>query len=413
MFYLYFALPLQKNEAMSKKQQLYILPAFFIILYMMFLNTSFAAHIISEFKINYHNSLDYQQHTDTVPENRPDTILPVQEEIAVQEIDTLVSDTIAPVTDTILPDVGSELTSDYDTIQPDAQPAPLPPPVAQPVQPVKTETYRITFDRNKAYWVEWDSLLIANEDQIVTRVFSARENFGSHSLEPSSSLPQPVNLSKSPSKDFLTLWIILSLILIGLTRYLFPLRFKENFLASFTGRYFNQLDREGGFMNNWASFFLFLNFLVVFSLLIYLSMVKWGNYSIVDNTPFVLIISYILFAIALFYLFKYLLVFFIAWVFKTKTATESYFLNILLINQSTGIILLPVLVLSIYNPGLNLMLPSWILLILVSLFKIIRGAYLGYKTLDFSVYYLILYLCAIEFAPLILIIKIAQVSLTS
>lgn len=404
---------MQKIEAMSKKQQLYILPAFFIILFMMFLNTSFAAQIISGLETTDQNSLDYQQHTDTVPENLPDTLLPAQTPGAVQEIDTLISDTIAPVTDTIIPDVEPELTSDPDTIPPDTLPAPTPPPVAQPIQPLRTETYPSTFNRNKAYWVEWDSLLISSENQVISRVFSARENFGSHSLEPLSSSHQPVYISKSPSKDFLTLWIILSLIMIGITRYLFPLRFKENFLASFTGRYFNQLDREGGLMNNWASFFLFLNFLIVFSLLIYLSIEKWSNYAIVDNTPFVLIISYILVAIALFYLIKYLLVFFIAWVFKTKTATESYFLNILLINQSTGIILLPVLVLSIYNPGLNLMLPSWILLIIVSLFKIIRGAYLGYKTLDFSVYYLILYLCAIEFAPLILIIKFVQVSLTS
>jgi hypothetical protein len=398
---------------MIKKQRLYMLPGFFIILHMMFLNTSFAVEILSGFKTDYHNSLDYQQHTDTVPENLPDTILPVQTENTVQEVDTLISDTIAPVTDTITTDVGSELFSDPDTIQPDTLPAPLPPTVAQPVRPVKTETYRITFDRDKASWVEWDSLLIANEDQVITRIFSARENFGSHSLEPSSSQPEPEHIFKSPSKDLLTLWIILSVILIGITRYLFPLRFKENFLASFTGRYFNQLDREGGLMNNWASFFLFLNYLLVFSLLIYLSMEKWGNYAIVDNTPFMLIISYILVAITAFYLIKYLLVFFIAWVFKTKTATESYFLNILLTNQSTGIILLPVLVISIYNPGLSLLVPAWILLILVSLFKIIRGAYLGYKTLDFSVYYLILYLCAIEFAPLILIIKLTQVTLTS
>ena len=166
-------------------------------------------------------------------------------------------------------------------------------------------------------------------------------------------------------------------------------------------------------MNNWASFFLFLNFLLVFSLLIYLSLENWGYYKILEDFPLMLSLSYILLAITAFYMIKYILVFFVAWIFKTQAATESYFLNILLINQTTGIILLPILVISVYNPTLNLILSVWILLILFSLFKIIRGAYLGYKTLDFSVYYLILYLCAIEFAPLILIIKLTRNTLTA
>jgi hypothetical protein len=413
MFYLLFALPLQKTKAMSKKQRLHILSAFFIILHMMFLNATLAAEINSGFDPNDHISLYNQQQTDTVPESLPDTLIPVQTQNAVQQRDTLIPDTIVPVTDTIATDVDPEPIVDPDTIQVETLPAPSPPPVAQPVQPVRTETHRTTFDRNKAYWVEWDSLLLVHDNQVISRVFSAREHFGTHSLKLTSNQPEPIYISRSPSKDLLTLWIILSLILIGITRYLFPLRFKENFLASFTGRYFNQLDREGGLMNNWASFFLFLNFLLVFSLLIYLSMEKWGTIPAIENTPFVLIISYILIAITTFYLIKYIIVFFIAWVFKTKPAAESYFLNILLINQTTGIILLPVLVISIYNPGLNLIIPAWILLILINLFKMLRGAYLGYKTLDFSAYYLILYLCAIEFAPLILILKFTKVALSS
>jgi len=404
---------LQKTEAMSKKQRLYILPAFIIILQMMFLNTSFTNEMFSGFEITEYTSPAYHHFADTMPESLPDTILPLEINNSPRETDTIIHETISTATDTLITDVEPEFTSEPDTIEPYTQPATSPPAVSQPVQPVRTQTYRSTFDRSKAYWVEWDSLLIASEDQVISRVISAREHFGSHSLEPSSSQSEPEYISKSPSKDLLTLWIIFSVILIGITRYLFPLRFKESFLASFTGRYFNQLEREGGLMNNWASFFLYLNFLLVFSLLIYLSIEKWGNFAVLDNAPFVLILGYILLAITAFYLIKFMLVFFIAWVFKTKTAAESYFLNILLINQSTGIILLPLLVISIFNPSLNLVASAWVLLLLISLFKTIRGAYLSYKTLDFSVYYLILYLCAIEFAPLILIIKYLRLTITA
>ena len=398
---------------MSKKQRLYFLPAFLIIMHVIFLNAHVAAELLPGVEAAVYISPDFTQLTDTVPESPPDTLLPVQIPNTIPETDTLIRDTVLPQADTITTDIDAELLLDPDTIQPDTQPAPSPPPVAQPIQHIRPDPARTTFDKNKAYWVELDSLLITPGNQTISRVFSARALFGPHSFEPLTENPEPEFITRAPSKDFLTFWIILSFFLIGLTRFLFPLRFKENILAAFTGRYFNQLDREGVLMNNWASFFLFLNFLLVFSLLIYLSLENWGYYEILEDIHLLLSLSYILVAITAFYMIKYILVFFVAWVFKTKTATESYFLNILLINQTTGIILLPVLVISIYNPTLNLMLPAWILLILISLFKIIRGAYLGYKTLDFSVYYLILYLCAIEFAPLILIIKFTQAALTS
>ena len=398
---------------MSKKQRLFALPAFFIIMHVIFLNASYSAEIFSGFEDAGHNSPGFIQLADTVPESHPDTLLPSQTQNTVPEIDTIIRETVLPDADTITTDIESDLLLEPDTIQPDTQPAPSPPPVVQPIQQIRPDPARTTFDKNIAYWVESDSLLIKPGNQTISRVFSARDLFGSHSLEPSTEDPQPEFITRTPSKDFLTFWIIFSFFLIGLTRFLFPLRFKENILAAFTGRYFNQLDREGGLMNNWASFFLFLNFLLVFSLLIYLSLENWGYYKILEDFPLMLSLSYILLAITAFYMIKYILVFFVAWIFKTQAATESYFLNILLINQTTGIILLPILVISVYNPTLNLILSVWILLILFSLFKIIRGAYLGYKTLDFSVYYLILYLCAIEFAPLILIIKLTRNTLTA
>ncbi len=403
----------RKSEAMIKNLRLYILPAFFIITQMMYLNTLSAGVFLTVHEIAVPDSTYLTEFSDTVPELPPDTILPVQIQDTIAETDTIISEIDFPETDTLTITIESELPLDIDTIQAETQPIPSPTVTSPPVQQERTRTYRTVFDRNKAYWVEWDASLTFPDSLVLTRVFSAREKYGAHFLEPTSIQPEPQSISKSLSRDLITLLIILSISLIGITRFLFPLRFKENLIAGFSGRHFNHLEREGGLMNNWASFFMLLNFLLVFSLLIFLSLENWGYNHILNDTPLLLSLGYIIIGIILFYVAKYIVVFFISWVFKTQTASESYFLNISLINQSAGLILLPVLVISIYNPDLNLIFPAWIIYILLNLFKIIRGAYLGYKSLDFSAYYLILYLCAIEFAPLILIVKLTRNALLS
>jgi hypothetical protein len=58
-----------------------------------------------------------------------------------------------------------------------------------------------------------------------------------------------------------------------------------------------------------------------------------------------------------------------------------------------------------YNPGTTGLYLAWALLVIINIAKMIRGAVIGYTQAGFSVYYLILYLCAIELAPLLIFAK--------
>jgi hypothetical protein len=94
------------------------------------------------------------------------------------------------------------------------------------------------------------------------------EWMGPHELMVQKPMREQPRLTES-TKNIVTVWIIFGFVLIGLLRFIFPTRFKEVFMAAWESRYFNQIEREGGLITNWVSFFLYLNFLFSLSLLFY------------------------------------------------------------------------------------------------------------------------------------------------
>ncbi|MFW6227499.1 MAG: DUF4271 domain-containing protein, partial [Bacteroidota bacterium] len=99
---------------------------------------------------------------------------------------------------------------------------------------------------------------------------------------------------------------------------------------------------------------------------------------------------------------------FAAWIFKTSSPTESYFRNQQIVNQLAGIIILPLLIISYYNPIDWILYVSWIILGILALYKFIRVSIIGLRITGFSAYHLILYLCTIEIAPVLFLIKFSS-----
>ncbi len=212
----------------------------------------------------------------------------------------------------------------------------------------------------------------------------------------------PLNTTNDDWKVFV---IVLTLLLLAIARFFFSSRIGHFFRASFGIVSFNQMEREGGFFNEALTYLLFFNYLVVFSILVYLS-VDYFHASPEPQllNPFLLFVAILLLCSA-FFLAKSLLMGFAAWVFDTRSATTAYLKNIFLFNQLAGIALLAPAIYLSYNPSVPGFMITWLIWVLINLIKIVRGALIGYKVSAFSGYYLILYLCSVELAPLLLIIK--------
>ncbi len=243
-------------------------------------------------------------------------------------------------------------------------------------------------------------------------VKAATEIYGPHELPANTPLTYEKR-KKDNSVNYVTLWILFSLVTLSIARFLFPVRFTETMLAAWQSRFYNQIEREGGLLSNWVSVVLFLNFLFSISLLLYLSLPMLGYHKLWTDTPPMLILIYALVFFACFYIVKYLVMFFVAWVFKTSKPTESYFRNILIVNQFGGIALLPLLIIHFYNPANWILYAAWILTALLATYKIVRVSFVGLRISDISAYHLILYLCTIEIAPVLFLIKFSNNLITS
>lgn len=225
-----------------------------------------------------------------------------------------------------------------------------------------------------------------------------------HELKPTIPFVQEQRL-RDYSTTVVTFWVLFSLFVIAVARYLFPVRFKETLLAVWDSRFFNFLERETGLLNHWVSLFLYINYLLSFSLLLYQSIV-FSNFShLIYHHGTLALLAASLAVLIIFFTFKYSLMYLTAWVFKTGNPTELYLRNIFLVNKFTGIVLLPVLIINHYNGSGYILTVAWGIVILMELFRFYKVARIGLSMKGFSVYHLILYLCAVEIAPVVFLIK--------
>ncbi len=204
-------------------------------------------------------------------------------------------------------------------------------------------------------------------------------------------------------------WLFFACFLsLALARFLFADRIQQFLKAIFIYRVFSQVEREGYVFREVPVLLLLFNYSVVFALMVFLS-IQQSNQSLLDNGWHPGLNTLAIFCvIMLLFFFKSLLVGFLSWVFNTRQASQLYMKNTLLFNKFTGLLLFPLIAFSLFLPSEGSLLVAWGIWSLMHLFRIFRGAIIAHASARFSVYYLILYLCGVELAPLLLIVKVAH-----
>jgi len=264
------------------------------------------------------------------------------------------------------------------------------------------------WDSLLSFCVPWDSIMIKNDTLIISRIFAARDIYGGHLLKSSDELaPEIIQIPERVSA-LLTFIFILSLIQIGLANYLFPQRMREMLRAAWDSRLYSQLERGSGILKHYVSYFLFFNFLLVTMALIYQSVDYFGVREHFDQISSFVFSGILLLALILYYFFKYIFLAFLSWVFEAKESNRAYFVNILAVNNFAGLVLLPAMIINTYNPTSVVLYLSIAVFIIITIYKIARGALFGHIKTGLPKYYLILYICTVEIAPLLLLLKISS-----
>lgn len=198
--------------------------------------------------------------------------------------------------------------------------------------------------------------------------------------------------------------VALVLLLIVMSKTLFPRRFRQLSGAIFGSNYLNQLLREWNPFQSLMGIFFILAYVVVFGLYLQRLLIYFAGGDQTLASPFAF------FALAAgvgaFLLLRMLFVNFFAFLFRTKEVSMRYLTNQVSYFMITALLLLPILFVLIYNPFKSVFYMSILLVMALLVFRFYRSFIVGLSNRRFSILYLFLYLCALEIVPFLLLIKL-------
>lgn len=225
---------------------------------------------------------------------------------------------------------------------------------------------------------------------------------------------KPVNQQAIPRKNVTPDWffplILIVLIIFTWIRIFYTKFFSQMIQALLNSNLANQIVRDENIFVQRASIYLSIVFNLIGALFLYLLSVQFDwrlagiGFGFSRFLFFMILVSSA-------YAIKFLSLKICGWLFEQEKEIATYIFNIFLINNILGITLLPFIFLFAYNKTLAV---DWILIIPLFLigiafcWRIFRGIQIGLSAPSFSPLYLFLYLCTLEIAPLLIIIKMVN-----
>jgi hypothetical protein len=226
--------------------------------------------------------------------------------------------------------------------------------------------------------------------------------FTSHLLKPTQ--VNPVSFIKL-QPDWILVLFLFSFGLLAWIQVSYSRRLRQILLAPYSKRFLNQLIRDGNIIKERISVALLIVYFIGISLLLYQTNILLIHHTIYNMSGFRLYLL-IVASLLIYWVSKILLVGFLGKIFKTYQATYEYILNIFILIIVSGVVLLPLLVLTIYLKSLFLLYICLIIFILLFLFRFIRGFIIGFSVSRFSYMLLFVYLCSLEILPVIILAKL-------
>ena len=210
----------------------------------------------------------------------------------------------------------------------------------------------------------------------------------------------------SESNELFTILIVVGLLLVALAKFFYSKRFSNFVYLPGNSKYLIIHTRDQKFFDKFDAL-LFSNFIISLSLFISISYKSFTGYSILSIDTFLKLMV----ALAAFILTKVLLERLIGSLFGIDELMDSYLFQKTSYKNYLGLILIPLNAFFFFNQSPNeiIVLITLSVLILINLIGLIVSFKVHQNTLVGNLFYFILYLCALEIAPYIIIYKLLQV----
>ena len=265
----------------------------------------------------------------------------------------------------------------------------------------------------------WDDSLNIND----TLGFDSLYNFNKNSHE-SANVIKPLFTEQQDSTnnilpvsrsviniDWITIHLVISLCLIAYVQIYYSKRFKQVIKAFFGNRYMHMLTKDGNIYRERISIPLVIVYLISFSLLMFLLITQY-----VIQPVFTLeglkLFSVIILAVIITWFVKNLLINFVGNLFKNYLILTDYIQTNFVFNMVIGVLLMPIVIIAVFLPSVEMVYAGVIIWLAVYLFRIIRQVFTGISYTKFSLFYRILYLCTFEIIPLLVLTKLVMSLLT-
>jgi hypothetical protein len=226
-----------------------------------------------------------------------------------------------------------------------------------------------------------------------------------HALKRTHNYPVP---RQNITPDWFFPLILITLAFFAWLRVFYNRFFIQMIQALLNNNLANQIVRDENIFIQRASVYLSIIFNLIAALLLYLVSMHYG-WSLGGIGSGFSRFLFFLILVSSAYALKFLVLKACGWLFEQEREMATYIFNIFLINNILGIILLPFICLIAYNETISI---TWLVLIpmiIIGLafgWRLVRGIQIGIGISSFSPLYLFLYLCTLEIAPLMVLIRV-------
>lgn len=232
--------------------------------------------------------------------------------------------------------------------------------------------------------------------------------FKSHQLQFNRYYPKTLDKA---TPDWFTVLLLMIVITVTLIKVFYSRILFQIFRAFINNNTANQIIRDENILVQRASVLLSVICYAVLALFVYKISDYFNYQSDFIGTGFVKFLFISLF-IALGYSLKMIVLKMLGFIFNFEKPVAAYIFNLFLINNVLGMLLLPILItITYFNVQYvgYLLITSIILVGLFYLYRLIKGIVIWLNAGHPNLFYLFLYICALEITPILIIFKVLSI----
>lgn len=209
-----------------------------------------------------------------------------------------------------------------------------------------------------------------------------------------------------PQYNSVGLWqgflMLVVFILLVFSRFTYPRRFNQLMQASMSNNALFQLLREWNPLRNILSYLFIISYAMLLSLILFHLLMQMQLAEIFFEGEWQNFIT--VFGIVFFVVFgKNVSILFISWLFRHLSAGRRYISNQIVFSFLNTLFLLPFVLVMIFSPTIRALITTLVIISILQIFRFVRSLRVGLAEGDLHLFYLFLYLCALEIVPLLLL----------